>query len=261
MTIHPSPSLVESLYPDILFHFTNKNALYGILSSTFQVSYAREKIFGPNKSKAFGVPMVSFCDLRLSELKMHMNKYGSYGIGLSKEWANRNGLNPVMYLSRHCIFADEFIDGVNGIHSYLNKLQSENDLGNANMYLEKILNTYRYLKNYECELDRDGKKTYVRHADEREWRFVPPLSSDIPHPIAMVSKLNNKNEKQFLNSKVNHIKLSFQPDDIKYLIIDNENEIPELIKHLKFAKDKFDQQTIEKLMSRILTSEQIKQDI
>ena len=86
----------DRLYPEILFHFTTKESLYEILNSTFKVSYAREKIIGPKLKREFGVPMVSFCDLRLSELKAHINKYGNYGIGLTKEWANRNGLNPVM---------------------------------------------------------------------------------------------------------------------------------------------------------------------
>ena len=40
-----------ALYPDILFHFTNKNSLYAILSSTFKVSYARERILGGNTLK------------------------------------------------------------------------------------------------------------------------------------------------------------------------------------------------------------------
>ena len=85
----------ESLYPDILFHFTNKEGLFGLLESTFKVSYAREKIIGKNSTREIGVPMVSFCDLKLSELKSHMNDYGVYGIGLTKEWALKNSLNPM----------------------------------------------------------------------------------------------------------------------------------------------------------------------
>lgn len=78
---------MSSLYPDILFHFTSRDGLYGILENSFKISYARERIVGKSKSTEFAVPMVSFCDLRLSELKDHMSKYGSYGIGLSKSWA------------------------------------------------------------------------------------------------------------------------------------------------------------------------------
>lgn len=60
--------MAKSLYPNILFHFTNKEGLFGILSSTFRVSYARELIIGPNDRREIGIPMASFCDLKLSEL-------------------------------------------------------------------------------------------------------------------------------------------------------------------------------------------------
>jgi hypothetical protein len=66
----------ESLHPSILFHFTEeRESLYSILAHTFRVSYAREKIIGPTHTREFAVPMVSFCDLKLHELKHHMNTY------------------------------------------------------------------------------------------------------------------------------------------------------------------------------------------
>ena len=77
----------NSLHPEILFHFTSKDALYGILKETFKVYYSLERISGKSKPLEFGVPMVSFCDLKLSELKTHIENYGKYGIGLTKEWA------------------------------------------------------------------------------------------------------------------------------------------------------------------------------
>ena len=58
-----------SLYPDILFHFTSKVGLFKIIVETFKVSYARERIEGISSEKEFAVPMISFCDLKLSELK------------------------------------------------------------------------------------------------------------------------------------------------------------------------------------------------
>lgn len=114
-----------SLYPDILFHFTSKDGLFKIIEETFKVSYARERIEGISSEKEFAVPMISFCDLKLSELKVHMSNYGKYGIGLTKEWANKNGLNPVMYVNRHCQFTDNFNSALNGIYRLLNKLTDE----------------------------------------------------------------------------------------------------------------------------------------
>ncbi|MED5431119.1 MAG: hypothetical protein VX920_02160, partial [Pseudomonadota bacterium] len=67
-------------------------------------------------------------------------------------------------------------------------------------------------------------------------------------------------KKQF-NQLVSHIKLSFQPEDIKYLIIESDDEIIDLIHHLENVKGRFDDQTRRRLASRILTAEQINSDI
>ncbi|EBU6604347.1 hypothetical protein DKP05_24575, partial [Salmonella enterica subsp. enterica serovar Derby] len=69
----------------------------------FRPSYARETIYGKNQQKIryFGIPMVSFCNIRLSLLSEHTQKYGSYGIGLTYDWITRNNLNPVFYVSEH----------------------------------------------------------------------------------------------------------------------------------------------------------------
>ncbi|WP_057937859.1 abortive infection system antitoxin AbiGi family protein [Algoriphagus resistens] len=72
-----------ALYPQILFHFTKKKSLYTILNETFKASYARERIIGGNNTKEFAVPMVSFSDLRLSELKNNIGTYGKFGIGFT----------------------------------------------------------------------------------------------------------------------------------------------------------------------------------
>jgi hypothetical protein len=110
----------SSLYPDILFHFTKEQInLFDILDSNFKVSYAREKVEGLETKREFAVPMVSFCDLKLSELKVHMGNYGNFGIGLTKEWANRNGLNPVMYINKYCPFTDNFNNSLNSVFKKL----------------------------------------------------------------------------------------------------------------------------------------------
>ena len=145
-----------ALYPNILFHFTKMNGLYEILSSTFKVSYARERILGGNKIKEFAVPMVSFSDLRLSELKDI----------------------------------------------------SQNTLG-----------------------------------------FVP---------IAQIQTVQQKSK---FNQKVKHLRLSFQPDDIQYIIVEKDQDINNLINHLRRVKGRFSTKTVDRLASRILTYNQIENDV
>jgi hypothetical protein len=251
------------LYPNILFHFTDKGGLFNILEDTFKVSYAREKIKGQTLEREFAVPMVSFCDLRLSELKEHIEKYGKFGIGLTKEWAFRNGLNPVMYVNETSHFTDNFIKALDGIYAMVNRLVDAEDTNNLSNDYMNVLNTYRYLKNYQGDLKRNKEiiKDY-RFADEREWRYVPPISEKLNYrPFIPISRIKIKEEKNRYNQDIGHIKLHFVPDDINYLIVDNDKDINPLIRHLRNVKNRFDQDTIERLTSRILTSDQIKNDI
>ncbi|PNU29445.1 abortive infection system antitoxin AbiGi family protein, partial [Serratia marcescens] len=94
--------MAKSLYPTTLFHFTSQlEILISILNSeSFKISFAREFIQGVSSNRDFGIPMVSFCDIRLTQLNQHTDSYGHYGIGLTKTWADRNKLNPVIYMNK-----------------------------------------------------------------------------------------------------------------------------------------------------------------
>lgn len=249
-----------ALYPNILFHFTSKSSLYSILNNTFKVSYARERILGGNKTKEFAVPMVAFSDLRLSELKVNIGTYGKFGIGLTKEWAISNGLNPVMYASKNSLFTENFIVGIEVLFNIINTLTDKS--GSYEYAYNNTLNTLRYIKNYQADLIRPGKKTIKNYvfANEREWRYVPPISEDIQAFIP-IDEIKTAKQKLELNQKISHLRLSFQPDDIKYLVVEKDNDINDLITHLRLAKGKYQFNIVDRLSSRILTYEQIEKDV
>ena len=126
----------------------------------------------------------------------------------------------------------------------------------------KIVDTYRYIKNYQGNLTRDGKTTHdFRFADEREWRYVPPLKTPDILPFIPITRIKTKKQKEEHNQQVSHLRLHFQPEDIKYLIVDNEDDIVDLINHLRKVKNRFSQHDIDRLLSRILTAEQIHNDV
>jgi len=253
----------NSLYPSTLFHFTKKDGFLNILKETFKISYAREAIKSPKNERKYAVPMVSFCDIKLSEIKYFIEKgYGNYGIGLTKEWANKNGLTPVMYINRHSDIADNLIEGLNSMYAHISKLSNKSELNRMAKSYHNILNLYRYVKNYEGELIRDELlvDSNYRFADEREWRYVPSLEIPYIEPFVAISNIKTKSQKELYNQKVSHLKLSFEPEDIKYLFVENEDDIIELINHLDYAKSRYDSVTRKRLVSRILTVEQIKND-
>lgn len=249
-----------SLYPSTLFHFTKeKEALFGILASNFKISYAKETIVGRSQTKVFHVPMVSFCDLRLSEVATHMKRYGKYGIGMSKQWAVSKGLNPVAYWSSQARlidniqkkleadYADIFgeVDTVKTIHKTRN-------YGN-------LIDVFRFVKNYEGRLVRASGKVIdpYRFADEREWRYVPEDKDQFP---PFLSEGANKRD---YNNQICE-RLEFVPDDIRYIIVSDEEERLEMIEHIKVGTEKgmkYGNEAVVRLTSRILTAEQIWNDV
>jgi len=91
-----------------VIHYTrNFENIKGILSRQgFKLKYCIENmdlVTIPNNS--YAVNMVSFCDIPLSEIKNHIDSYGSYGIGLTKNWAKAMGLNPVLYIEKESYLA------------------------------------------------------------------------------------------------------------------------------------------------------------
>lgn len=251
----------NSLHPEILFHFTSKDALYGILKETFKIFYSLEKITGKDNLPEFGVPMVSFCDLKLSELKTHMKHYGNYGIGLTKEWAIRSNLNPVFYVNGQSTVINNYLSGITNLFSEIPKASDKQFTPLIESY-DSLLKMYRFVKNYQGELRRKKKKIInnFRFADEREWRYVPYEKLDFP--FAPKDYLSDNNKKIALNLTVAHLRLPFQAEDIKYIIIKRDNQISGLIKYLEKVKvGKYDENTIHRLKSRILTAEQIYNDV
>ena len=92
-----------------IIHYTSEfDILNAIISGQgFKMKYCLgELTTRGGQSYSFGIPMVSFCDVPLTEYKKHFKKqstnnlgyYGDYGIGLTKEWAKNNKLNPVLYI-------------------------------------------------------------------------------------------------------------------------------------------------------------------
>ena len=88
-----------------LLHFTrNAENLINILIDGFYPRCCMENLefiynHGTDQlaTTGFAIPMVCFCDIPLSQISNHVEKYGGYALGLSKEWGESNGINPVMY--------------------------------------------------------------------------------------------------------------------------------------------------------------------
>lgn len=163
-----------------IIHYTNDiQNLYSILKNGFFPSYCKEKISLKSDFKTFAVPIVSFCDIPLSQVKDHMLKYGEYGIGLTIEWASNLGLNPVQYLEKSSTLNQGISNIMNFLHNDWHEIIDDDD------DFEKFYDeTYRgavcvlqSIKNYSNELIRNNINLgEYKFYDEREWRYSPIIS-------------------------------------------------------------------------------------
>jgi hypothetical protein len=234
-----------------LIHFTSDLAsLQGILEHNFKLFFCKESVILQDGITSAFIPMVSFCDIPLSQIVEHIEKYGNYGIGLTKEWGVKNGLNPVLYMSEGSMLSVEF---KNSYNTSLKKLPMEDQRG--------FIEARRHIKNYQGDLIRKGKVIpKYRFYDEREWRFTPSIK-DFDELLVSEKKYCASGMKEAYDKRMESLRLVFEPDDIKYIIIADDSEIKGVIRHLRDAKGKkFSLDQIEKLTTRIITVEQLKTD-
>lgn len=87
-----------NIYSNSFFHrIKYYNVIELILEQGFKAFYCKEEIFlGKNRNSAYiGIPMVSFCDIPLSNVRN--NHYGKCGLAMSRKWGRRKQLEPVLY--------------------------------------------------------------------------------------------------------------------------------------------------------------------
>lgn len=233
-----------------VIHFTNhKDKLQGILSVGFRVKYCLETTYVKSGKISAAIPMVSFCDIPLSEIKNHISKYGSYGIGLRKEWAIEQGLNPVLYIDSNSFLGENLREA---LRKYTDGKRLDDDM-------RKLLDVARFIKNYQHDLVRNEEiHNGYRFYDEREWRYVPNINiAEIEFVINPEEYLHNKDE---FNKSASEIKLCFAPTDISYIILNDESEISDFIVFLRNTFRRSPLEDVDTLITRIITVDQIYHD-
>jgi hypothetical protein len=239
-----------------LFHFTgSRETLNKILASNFEPKYSLENV-SIAKSYRFAVPMVSFCDLPLSQIKNHLHTYGYYGIGMSKKWGIQNGLNPVLYTVANSLLLADIRN------AFLHTTTKIPKSGRKYDHFLQIFDILRYLKPYQGSFTR-GRKTRrnVFFYDEKEWRYVPDVN-DRKLPLFLNEKdFSDERKRQHANNKARLSPLRFNIDDIRYIIIKHDSEILQTIKDIETIKGhKYTLEQVKMLSSKIITCENIQRD-
>lgn len=116
------------------------------------------------------IPMVCFSDISRKAFSNQMNRYGYYGISLSKDWAISNHLSPVIYVKdetmTHILFGR-----INSAIGQLKALIENNKIGIIEIsaisnIITNLSSLKEFIKTYNDE------KSNFKYYDEREWRYT-----------------------------------------------------------------------------------------
>lgn len=271
-----------------LFHYTNNfENLIGIIRKGLLPNFCKEVL--PD-DETIGIPMVSFCDIPLTRADEHRGKYGKFAIGLNKLWGDKNGLNPVLYLKSNSLkgainnLSMTFKQAEQYRNQEITKLKSDPSqtsvksdgtliitpkdqsfdtlctlMGtSADCFTKEYL--YGFIKIYEGT-DRHGRPTI--NYNENEWRCILGENSEVNWLRGEEDylKWRGKGDKPKSIFKP----LTFEVNDIRYILMEKEAEIEKLIKSIKILKTIGGNKTVgyadkELLMTKIMSVERLSDD-
>ncbi len=257
------------LSSNTLFHFTNSaDKIISIIKNGFAPKFCLEELgyemFFDMKDKSpseSAVPMTCFCDLPLSKIDNHLEFYGSYGIGLSKEWGKQKGLTPLTYIhdnSTQINYLKQLGNLIGGAFSgtdMFDKLPMEKNP------LVALFELSGFYKPYNGQMWRINKYVDKRFYDEREWRYVPFINDKDGHYRLSKEEFLNEIKRASANDTIaKNFSLEFKCKDVKYIIVNKEAEMIALFDALDSMSDTFTENEIKILKTKIISTEQILED-
>ncbi|MBU2974378.1 abortive infection system antitoxin AbiGi family protein [Zobellia sp. B3R18] len=253
---------MSNISSNCLFHFTPKRKfLINILEQSFVPRYCLENLKLSNVYQSefsAAIPMTCFCDISLSQIGNHIDMYGSYGLGMTKEWGIEKKLNPVLYINPDSLISDSIRKLSDSIFLDLNRDCNEI----SNKIYDEYINLVCFTKSYDGPFRKSDKQyKNIRFYNEREWRYVPKLNFGGDAKFFLNSReVKDEQLVKKENQKLFKHRLCFDSNDIKYIFVKKESEIHSIIKALKKLNQRFSCEEIEILTSKIITVEQIKSD-
>lgn len=260
-----------NLSSSCITHFTGNIAtVEKLLAGNIYGSYCRELLNSNNEVTPIFVPMISFCDIPIKTYSNIGAPYGKFGIGLSKEWAIKNKLTPVLYIDKNSRLLDNFITALKSSLTTVNiagKILKENKKNapitkNLTKSVEYLTYSLYHTKHYEDELKRgEYVDPNYRFYDEREWRYIPEFDC----AVCELSKTeeeyqewrNQSDEKPLLKE----VHLTFSPEDIAIIIFENNNQREQIVELIKKSPMNFENFSKELLLTKIQSFEDIERII
>lgn len=228
------------LSSNIIWHQTSFEAITEILKSQkFLCSYSVETIKWRRSELEVAFPMVSFCDLPISDMREYLThnktneligKYGDCTIGLSTEWASSFGMSHVWYLDMRSEYLRQTLPSKADL---LKSLKSKR-YPNRWLLLSRI-------KPFTGSLQSKGFVNY-RFYDEKKVRYVPKPSVldklELNRALTKEEYLKYKEERRLITGSpkgdgvIPKIGIKFEYSDIKFLLcstIEQESKIRRIL--------------------------------
>lgn len=188
----PDATVHSQQYSDNLYHFDKKpdRIVNALAQGGLTLNYVVEDLsfLGVEQIGSVAFPMICFCDIapENDRLKPHMDQYGTYGIGLSKNWGKEHGVQPVHYILPTSPYARDFRQAVDAAFSSIDKLEDEP----ARTLCDFLVTNLAFAK----PLWGTNNGTDYCFEDECEWRFIPSnLPTGMPRflPQPEINTLSN----------------------------------------------------------------------
>ena len=247
-----------------LFHFTSNANLKKILASKgFFVQYSDEhfeNIIPDGKKYSFAfIPMISFCDLTIMQLSKdskHTENFGKYGIGLTKDWGIKNRVSPVIYTHEE----SQPLSQLYNLNQLLNfHVKTGREKKKFSDIRKVMVDFFKYIKPYRGRWHKgeriNDKKDDIIYYNEREWRYCPLVSE---YKVLLGDSVSNKKQKELFNEELKLQHITFTPDDIKFIVIKQKDEVNSFVKEIKKMKLAPEQEN--KLITKIISFQQISED-
>lgn len=159
-------------------------------------------------------PMVCFCDIPLQRISEHVATYGRCGLGMSRSWGIRAGLNPVFYVSRH----------------------SEVSRVLAHMVRSGVSSSLDDLVEFAKPLPATPSAPAATDVySESEWRYVPRdpnikrrVYGPPPHIPNPETHLDADIARENLMTE-QFGRLKFELSDVRYIFVPTDNDIPGMV--------------------------------
>jgi len=238
-----------------LFHFTKTNdVLCNILKNGFFPRYSIEEIkYLDGIFEKVAIPVVCFCDIPLSRISDHVDFYGHFGLGMTREWCITNGLNPVQYVTSNSLYLKNF--KAIWIASIIGERSDIKDTA-----LASLISMYSFHKPLFGEVVITGKPIEKEFYQESEWRY---LAVPKEHKFIFDDKIVNDTSilKKHNDRIQNECALRFTPKDIKYIFVKSDSDIPDVVNFINKELDIYPSADLKILLSRITSLGAIEADI